>query len=51
MELLRNKLGLDTQEEEDAELLRSLFSVMENGRIDMTPFFRVLSRYDTDRIV
>lgn len=49
MELLRAKLGLDTPGENDADLLRVLFSLMENGRIDMTPFFRTLSRYDGDR--
>lgn len=49
MTLLRSKLGLDTPQEDDGELLRSLFTVMENGRIDMTPFFRTLSRYDGDR--
>lgn len=49
MQLLRDKLGLDTPHEEDSELLRSLFTVMENGRIDMTPFFRILSRYDGNR--
>ena len=49
MQLLRDKLGLDTPHEEDSELLRSLFNVMENGRIDMTPFFRILSRYDGNR--
>ncbi|HZF70556.1 protein adenylyltransferase SelO [Sulfuricurvum sp.] len=49
MELLRAKLGLDTPQESDGDLLRTLFSVMENGRIDMTPFFRTLSRYEGDR--
>jgi len=49
MELLRAKLGLESAEENDGELLRSLFTVMENGRVDMTPFFRTLSRYNGDR--
>lgn len=49
MILLRSKLGLDTQQEDDGELLRSLFTIMENGRIDMTPFFRTISRYDGNR--
>jgi len=49
MELLRAKLGLDTPDENDGDLFRGLFSLMENGRIDMTPFFRTLSRYDGDR--
>lgn len=49
MELLHSKLGLDTSEENDSELFRALFTIMENGRVDMTPFFRTLSRYDGDR--
>lgn len=49
MELLRAKLGLDTPHDNDGDLLRTLFTVMENGRIDMTPFFRTLSRYDGKR--
>jgi len=49
MELLRAKLGLDCADENDSELFRSLFSVMENGRVDMTPFFRTLSRYDGNK--
>lgn len=49
MELLKNKLGLDALNEKDSDLFRSLFTAMENGRIDMTPFFRTLSRYDKDR--
>lgn len=49
MELLRAKLGLESAEENDGELLRSLFTVMENGRVDMTPFFRTLSHYNGDR--
>ncbi|OHD89476.1 protein adenylyltransferase SelO [Sulfuricurvum sp. RIFCSPLOWO2_12_FULL_43_24] len=49
MELLRAKLGLDTPHENDSDLLRALFTLMENGRIDMTPFFRTLSRYDGNR--
>lgn len=49
MELLRAKMGLEASHENDADLFRTLFSIMENGRIDMTPFFRSLSRYDGDR--
>lgn len=49
MELLRAKIGLDGKDENDSDLLRALFSVMENGRIDMTLFFRTLSRYDGNR--
>jgi len=49
MELLHHKLGLASEEENDGDLFRALFTAMENGRIDMTPFFRSLSRYDGDR--
>lgn len=49
LELLRAKLGLDHAMEDDGDLFRSLFGIMENGRIDMTPFFRALSRYDGSR--
>ncbi|MGA9046615.1 protein adenylyltransferase SelO [Sulfuricurvum sp.] len=49
MELLRAKLGLEGVDENDSDLFRSLFTVLENGRVDMTPFFRTLSRYEGDR--
>ncbi|MDP3464446.1 MAG: YdiU family protein [Sulfuricurvum sp.] len=49
MELLHHKLGLASEEENDGELFRALFTAMENGRIDMTPFFRSLSHYDGDK--
>jgi uncharacterized protein YdiU (UPF0061 family) len=49
MELLRAKLGLERADEHDSDLFRSLFTVLENGRVDMTPFFRSLSRYEGDR--
>lgn len=49
LELLRGKLGFDKLHKEDSDLFRSLFTVMENGRTDMTPFFRTLSRYDGNR--
>lgn len=49
MELLGTKLGLDTLHKNDNDLLRALFTIMENGQIDMTPFFRHLSRYNGNR--
>ncbi|KFN39493.1 MAG: hypothetical protein JU82_06815 [Sulfuricurvum sp. MLSB] len=49
LELLRAKLGLDEAQESDGDLFRSLFAMMENAQIDMTPFFRTLSRYDGKR--
>lgn len=47
--LLRAKLGLDSADENDSDLFRTLFTTLENGRVDMTPFFRALSRYDENR--
>lgn len=49
MDLLSQKLGLDTISENDSDLFKSLFAALENGRVDMTPFFRTLSRYDGER--
>jgi uncharacterized protein YdiU (UPF0061 family) len=49
LELLRAKLGLDEAQESDGDLFRSLFTVMESAQIDMTPFFRTLSRYNGER--
>lgn len=47
--LLRGKLGLDEEIEGDASLYRELFEMLERGYVDMTPFFRILSRYDGER--
>lgn len=49
MNLLSQKLGLDTIEEDDSDLFKSLFAALENGRVDMTPFFHTLSRYEGNR--
>lgn len=49
LELLKEKFGLDELYDEDTALFRTLFTALENGRIDMTLFFRTLSRYDKDR--
>lgn len=48
-ELLRAKLGLDDEHHGDGELYRELFKMLEDGYVDMTPFFRMLSRYDGER--
>ncbi len=45
--LVRAKLGLATEEEEDAELLRGLFSLLQAGRTDYTLFFRRLCDFDS----
>jgi len=49
LRLYQAKLGLDTLEPSDSELVVNLLDILENGRVDMTPFFRTLSRYDGDR--
>jgi uncharacterized protein YdiU (UPF0061 family) len=49
LELLKDKLGLDELNDHDSDLFRALFTAMENGRVDMTPFFRALSHYDGER--
>ena len=45
--LIRAKLGLATEEDEDSELLRGLFSLLQAGRTDYTSFFRRLCDFDT----
>lgn len=49
LDLYKDKLGLDVLPNENSTLFRSLFTTLENGRSDMTPFFRTLSHYDGDR--
>ena len=49
VELMRAKLGLETKEEGDADLLKWLLSVLQQGQVDYTLFFRTLSRYDGDK--
>ncbi|HEX8638712.1 MAG TPA: YdiU family protein, partial [Pyrinomonadaceae bacterium] len=40
--LMREKLGLQTEREEDFELITDLFGIMQNNQIDYTRFFRRL---------
>ncbi|MEA1953075.1 MAG: YdiU family protein [Campylobacterota bacterium] len=47
--LMSKKLGLDKQEEGDAELITQLFSMMQGLSVDYTCFFRTLSRYTGER--
>ena len=44
-ELLREKLGLQTSEETDAELIDELFGIMQTNRVDYTLFFRRLAEF------
>jgi uncharacterized protein YdiU (UPF0061 family) len=47
--LMRRKLGLESQEKGDMELLRHLLGVLQALRVDYTLFFRTLSRYEGNR--
>ncbi|MEJ2468929.1 MAG: YdiU family protein, partial [Campylobacterales bacterium] len=47
--LMLEKLGLETREENDIDLLKWLLSVLEQGAVDYTLFFRTLCRYDGDK--
>jgi len=44
--LMRGKLGLSTEREEDAPLLRDLLSALQANHVDYTRFFRELSGFD-----
>ena len=46
-ELMREKLGLNTQKEEDAELIDELFGILQENRVDYTLFFRRLADFDS----
>jgi serine/tyrosine/threonine adenylyltransferase len=46
-ELMRAKLGLATEAEEDAELLLGLFGLLEANGVDYTNFFRRLGNFET----
>jgi uncharacterized protein YdiU (UPF0061 family) len=49
LQILRDKLGLETEHDKDTGLLSALFSIMQNQHLDYTYFFRTLSHYDGDR--
>ncbi len=49
IQILRDKIGLKVLHDKDTELPSTLFSFMQNQRIDYTYFFRTLSHYDGDR--
>ena len=49
MQILRDKLGLSIHHDKDKELISTLFTFMENQRMDYTYFFRTLSNYDGNR--
>ncbi|HIC44094.1 MAG TPA: SELO family protein, partial [Sulfurimonas sp.] len=47
--IIYNKLGLQTQEDDDKELYQVMFRALANASIDYTLFFRKLSRYKGDK--
>ena len=46
--LMREKLGLRTEKEEDAELIDELFGILQTNRVDYTLFFRRLAEFNSD---
>ncbi len=49
VDIMLNKLGLETREERDVDLLKWLLSVLQQGQVDYTLFFRTLCRYEGDK--
>ncbi len=49
LENMSAKIGLDRFIPHDASLIKHMLGTMESLRVDYTPFFRRLSRYDGDR--
>jgi hypothetical protein len=45
--LMREKLGLTGEQEEDSELITDLFGILQNNQIDYTQFFRRLCDFDS----
>ncbi|MDQ3713868.1 MAG: protein adenylyltransferase SelO family protein, partial [Acidobacteriota bacterium] len=46
-ELMREKLGFQTEQTEDAELISDLFEILQVSRVDYTVFFRRLGDFKT----
>lgn len=49
-DLMRKKLGLQSEHEHDQELCNQLLSLMENNDIDYTIFFRQLAQFNPDNL-
>jgi uncharacterized protein YdiU (UPF0061 family) len=49
VDVMREKLGLEMQCDEDRELITELVGALHDSTVDNTEFFRTLSRYDGDR--
>lgn len=50
IKVMRRKLGLRLQEDEDVELIKELVGALQDAYVDHTLFFRTLSRYNGDRV-
>ncbi|MEN8304253.1 MAG: protein adenylyltransferase SelO [Campylobacterota bacterium] len=48
-EIMYDKIGLETEDEDDKELFHKMLSALGNATIDYTMFFRKLSRYSGDK--
>lgn len=48
IELMRAKLGLEREQEDDTDLLMQGLSMLDNGKLDYTRFFRELGDWQTD---
>jgi uncharacterized protein YdiU (UPF0061 family) len=46
-ELMRAKLGLQTEQSEDADLISGLFEILQMSRVDYTKFFRRLGEFNS----
>jgi len=49
IKVMRQKLGLVLEEQEDASLITNLIGTLQDAYVDFTIFFRTLSRYDGNR--
>lgn len=47
LRLMRAKLGLATEEEDDASLIWALLEVLQQGKVDYTRLFRMLGTFDS----
>jgi len=50
LEVMRKKLGLETEQDGDDELISNLVGALQDAYIDHTNFFRTLSHYDGERM-
>ena len=48
IELMRGKLGLQTENAKDAEMISDLFEILQNNAVDYTRFFRRIGDFKTE---